>query len=1138
MNSFVHRRKHQADAESEWYPWPDRETYVLDVLRHVPRCAFSRKQNLAIHWVMMALGIGNLPSDRAMDDIDVFLQKLCGIQSIRYVGKFGHVYYVNDLAGIIRQEMANPQVRGKLHFYPEDAGSKLCQAWQGDRWKSEMDPHLLTPMVRLLGQDFYTFEPCLLDDGRVCMPVRWFERRGELWGTVWMMKVAESGRGPSGLGWAVQSWQSAEIHYSKLLSSFPQLQRIHDSQGLPSPQHIIGKLYPSLTIEEVSPNEVIDWTHTDPQEGNRWRCRSQGKRVLAFPIWLYCDDTSGNVSKKWNKHNSFLFTAAGLPRQYVHQESNIHFLCTSNTAPPLEMLDGIVEQLELGFDNGIWAWDCQSKEMVLLIPSVLAMLGDNPMQSELACHIGFRGKLFCRVCWVRGHPEEEPDSGEGDAAGEDTDRMSVASSAGSTGKKKKGTVESMADMLARVKQFMTVRLLKSTPRNKAETCENLRSQFAMASKIGGMAAYKREKTATGVKDTYLEGFVNQMAAITTRKGRDIAQRERDLNELKASFPADVTSPVWRIKGLDPHCDTPVEILHVILLGFVKYFWRDAVARTKKQSDILIAQLSSFNTSGLGISRLAGPTLVNYAGSLTGRDFRAIAQAAPFVLQGLISEDQMSVWHALSRVVALVWQPEIHDREVYLDELEQAIDHFLTCTCRLTPRWFNKPKFHVILHLPNHIRRFGPAMLFATEGFESFNAIIRACSVHSNRHAPSKDVAHRMARGNRIRHLMKGGYIARPQSTASVLNAANASTVTANDWVSVSTSVLSMAKILDFGGQLLGLEEDGEETLVAGGFNYVHMSASRLNPITQTKTAGYVSGTVLGSGPFRTCEGFVAQSGDICYEGSWIACMQESARPRVGRVIEVLQVPSTYLEIRDKADYVTIQWAITGEIHPQYHMRRLGLVDECIVIPAKNVLSAVNVQHNCVDCKCPVTRNATQMLEREIVKEKSLAVEHHAPHSDLILNTAQMRSAAYLMALRPPIVVLDQSKVIQDAVRAEVDLRKKTQGKKAANALSIQKQPVSSRVPQPTPLSIPGPSFTTLMPQQISNRPGPSTGMSYSPMSEPSAFYDHRRDNRSEAMMADSSGTRSSPSHFPHLQTPRASHQTLFEHQSFTRRDNV
>jgi ribulose-5-phosphate 4-epimerase/fuculose-1-phosphate aldolase len=68
--------------------------------------------------------------------------------------------------------------------------------------------------------------------------------------------------------------------------------------------------------------------------------------VVAFPMWLYCDDTSGNVSKKWNEHNSFLMTPAGLPREEAQKEYNIHFLCTSNLARPLEMLDGIVEQLE------------------------------------------------------------------------------------------------------------------------------------------------------------------------------------------------------------------------------------------------------------------------------------------------------------------------------------------------------------------------------------------------------------------------------------------------------------------------------------------------------------------------------------------------------------------------------------------------------------------------------------------------------------------------------------------------------------------------------------------------------------------------------------------------------------------------
>ncbi|KAF8223248.1 hypothetical protein L208DRAFT_1317782, partial [Tricholoma matsutake] len=65
----------------------------------------------------------------------------------------------------------------------------------------------------------------------------------------------------------------------------------------------------------------------------------------------------------------------------------------------------------------------------------------------------------------------------------------------------------------------------------------------------------------------------------------------------------------------------------------------------------------------------------------------------------------------------------------------------------TNRWFNKPKFHILLHLMEHIKCFGPAILFATEAFESFNAIIWAKSVHSNCHAPSQDIAQTFAQGN-------------------------------------------------------------------------------------------------------------------------------------------------------------------------------------------------------------------------------------------------------------------------------------------------------------------------------------------------------------------------------------------------------
>ncbi len=99
---------------------------------------------------------------------------------------------------------------------------------------------------------------------------------------------------------------------------------------------------------------------------------------------------------------------------------------------------------------------------------------------------------------------------------------------------------------------------------------------------------------------------------------------------------------------------------------------------------------------------------------------------------------------------------------YQKRLEDAINHFLDATCELTPRWFNKPKFHILLHLPEHVRRFGPPMLFATEGFESFNAVIRSHSIHSNHRAPSRDIAQGMAQHNRVRHLLSGAFFSTPR----------------------------------------------------------------------------------------------------------------------------------------------------------------------------------------------------------------------------------------------------------------------------------------------------------------------------------------------------------------------------------------
>ena len=78
---------------------------------------------------------------------------------------------------------------------------------------------------------------------------------------------------------------------------------------------------------------------------NPWRERARGRRVLSVPVVLNCDDTSGNESKKYNEHNSVLFTLAGLPRDQVHLPFNVHFVSTSNIATPLEMMEAVKDRI-------------------------------------------------------------------------------------------------------------------------------------------------------------------------------------------------------------------------------------------------------------------------------------------------------------------------------------------------------------------------------------------------------------------------------------------------------------------------------------------------------------------------------------------------------------------------------------------------------------------------------------------------------------------------------------------------------------------------------------------------------------------------------------------------------------------------
>jgi hypothetical protein len=81
----------------------DGHTCTLDILMHLPRSVFSQRQLDLFLWLLKVNDVDDVPSVKSMQTLNAMLQKMCGIDSIKYKGALGHTYYVNCLAQIIAQ---------------------------------------------------------------------------------------------------------------------------------------------------------------------------------------------------------------------------------------------------------------------------------------------------------------------------------------------------------------------------------------------------------------------------------------------------------------------------------------------------------------------------------------------------------------------------------------------------------------------------------------------------------------------------------------------------------------------------------------------------------------------------------------------------------------------------------------------------------------------------------------------------------------------------------------------------------------------------------------------------------------------------------------------------------------------------
>lgn len=258
-----------------------------------------------------------------------------------------------------------------------------------------------------------------------------------------------------------------------------------------------------------------------------------------------------------------------------------------------------------------------------------------------------------------------------------------------------------------------------------------------------------------------------------------------------------------------------------------------------------------------------------------------------------------------------------------------------------------------MHLIEHIRRFGPAALFATEAFESFNAVIRAKSVHSNRHAPSRDIARAFAHGNRIRHLLSGARIlirnhgnveAAPNQLHSSFQHLRASLDVVEGgsniglWCRTGKSPLGLVARPNIVTDYLGF--DSLDTSKLG--HCVHDNHP-LRPYATTLTGqkfplalSHLAPNLLKQSIFRTCKSLTLYNGDACPVGHWVLLWVEEGRePVVARVCEIIQWKGSPGEESSSPDGVLLEvGAISGVAQP-YHMPAVRPIhDQYHLVPAK------------------------------------------------------------------------------------------------------------------------------------------------------------------------------------------------------------
>ncbi|KAH9810567.1 hypothetical protein DFH28DRAFT_1131965 [Melampsora americana] len=879
-------RSSQLLDNAAWYPFKKKEHIVALLIIGSTRSILSRSQ---YHHIRSIIHICNvrLPEWGALRALSKRLKKNLGLDvsertSARQTPLFGL-----KVQTIISNELANPFVSPELVCLPELPFKEAIDRFsQSQKWREGFSKDLRVPMQR--GRPLAKCLPAKLvpdptsqsDQSLVFIP-------------------------------SEPKFDSDDLNTIDLKDFWRTVSEIHldDNTCLKDHQYFL--------------QESSDGWNRHPII-NPWRSRANGVLIKHIPIVLYSDDTSGNVSKKWNKHMSVFFTLAGLPPKMTNMEYNIHFLATSNCASALDLMDEVVDDLNHHSSEGFLTYDYASGKEVLVIAVVLCHLGDGPMHAEISNTTNPANTLTpCRMCDL--HVTKMAD------------------------KKTEDYVSAFIGVRPDGEQFSLPKRDWDTTRSRTY------SIWAAAQNPNTKTLVEKKAREFGLRDSVNDAFVKHIqAAFDTQESVDVQRLCQQFNQ---QLGLRMFNPMLRLNGFNGHQDTPIETLHVVLLGITKYLFRDTMKSfgilkpAHQQHRLLSARWRAFNTKGLKMPRVQPTTLITYYQSLVGKDFRTILQAVPFVLFDYIPANKRHLWTSLCLLGSFIFQHEISHMKEYIENLEKSILIFYNQLIKNTAQWVNKPKIHMLTHLKHSIERFGPASLCMTEKFECFNGVLRAASVHSNRQSPGRDIANSFNNFQLMRALLSGSTFVDKEMQGRV---------------SAGPRVRELLNIVPELYQAMGLDPKAsrESGITVGPRvkEILDIPAFLLTQAPQLKWQEHSSVTLPNGQKLH-------QSRDI------------------GQVSAIWKAE----EWASSQCVLLLQETCHGSISAFYGMREITRTNRTRWVDIRNIDCILNVQHNCHQAACPVTNGQQRQVER---RQTTSTVSNlcHVATDDFILNSASHYSA--------------------------------------------------------------------------------------------------------------------------------------------------